>query len=433
MRRLVALCCAFLISVAPSAWATPPALGAAEVDQVIDRLGSEIEKLYVFPEKRAEILQALRTKQEEGAFAGLTPVEFVQRLNDALLAASNDKHLNVVFDPVRSTALEESPDPVDSSFMDAQGLRHNQGYVRQEILPGNIRYVRIQLFYWNETLTAPVIDAAAQFLSGGSAVIIDLRGNGGGHVEAVQRLISYLMPAKSVPLMTFYDGRSGESTTTRSTARLPADRITDRPVYVLVDRGSFSAAEEFAYHIQQFKLGTLVGETTRGGANNNLFVALPAGFVASISYGRAIHPVSKTNWEGVGITPDIEVPGPAALDAALIRAMETLALSPDPQIKAEMAWELPLIRARQSPVRTSVTDLRALVGTYGERQVRIEGERLISQRSGMPPLELAPIGDDLYAVVGIDDVRIAFVRNPTGPLVMEVRYRDGRKSASERE
>ncbi len=432
MRFLYLLSCAFLMLVSTSSWAQGQRLSTEQVDRIVERLNGNIQELYVFPDKRAQIVQAIRADQAEGRFADLTAAELAQRLTEALFAVSGDKHLNVAFDPARSRALDENPDPMDSGFFDAEGLRLNQGYVRQEILPGNIRYVRIQMFFWTEKVTAPIIDAAAQFLSGGSAVIIDLRGNGGGHVDAVQRLISYLMPGKSVPLMTFFDGRTGKSTVTKSTAKLPSDRIAGRPVYVLIDRGSFSAAEEFAYHVQQFKLGTLVGEQTQGGANNNMFVSLPEGFIASVSFGRPVHAISETNWEGTGIAPDQAAPGPAALDVALADVMAKLAQSDDPKTRAEAEWELPAIHARLRPVRVSPDELRALIGSYGEREIRMEGERLISQRAGMPPLELAPLGEDVFAVVGINDVRIGFVRS-ADKVVLEVRYRDGRKIVAERQ
>jgi hypothetical protein len=368
----------WLAFVATLSSAAPATLNRAQTESVVEAVIEKVRQLYVIPEKRKQIVEAVRKDFAQGLYATLPPSELATRLSATLFAASNDKHLNVSFDPARAKALSDAPDPQDSAFFDAEGVRLNQGYVRQEILPGNIRYLRIQMFFWTDLITPPVIDAAAQFLSAGSAVIIDLRGNGGGHVKAVQRMISYLMPAKSVPLMTFFDAKTGRSEITKSTAKLPATRILGRPVYVLIDRGSFSAAEEFAYHIQQFKLGTLVGETTAGGAHNNMFVALPEGLIASVSYGRPIHPISKKNWESVGVVPDQAAPGPAALDVALASALTALLQSADPKIKAEVEWELPAVKARIEPISVSIEQLQSLTGVYGEREIRLSGDKLTS-------------------------------------------------------
>jgi hypothetical protein len=408
-------------------------LTKAQTQRVVDGVIAQVEKLYVFPEKRKQIVAAIRAENAQARFSELPANELAMRLTQTLFAASNDKHLNVSFDPARSKSLSAAPDPLDRAFFDAEALRQNQGYVRQEILPGNVRYVRIALFHWTGKSTAQVIDSAAQFLSGGTAVIIDLRGNGGGHVKAVQRLISYLMVPKSKPLMTFFDGITGKSEIVRSIAKLPSTRITGRPVYVLIDRGSFSAAEEFAYHIQQFKLGTLVGETTAGGANNNMFVPLPEGFIASVSFGRPVHPVSKSNWEGVGIAPDQASPGPAALDLALSEALSALLQSPDPKVRAEVAWELPSVKARLNPVSVSLVELQSLTGIYGEREIRMLGDKLTSYRAGLPPIELVPIGDGVFEALGRADARFKFVREAPDRVTLEIQFRNGMRQIALRE
>jgi Peptidase family S41/N-terminal domain of Peptidase_S41 in eukaryotic IRBP len=442
MRFLLSIFCAcLLLASAPSmaqvaaeeSAKTIAPLSKAQTQRVVDALIENVQKHYVFPNLRKPIAQAIRTDQQQGRLANLTPSDLAARLSATLFTASNDKHLNVSFDPARSKSLTDAPDPQDHAFFDAEALRTNHGYVRQEILPGNVRYVRIQMFHWTDKTTEKVLDSAAEFLSGGSAVIIDIRGNGGGHAQAVQRLISYLMPASSTPLMTFFNGTTGESEILKSIAKLPSNRITKRPVYVLIDRASFSAAEEFAYHIQQFKLGTLIGETTAGGANNNMFVPLPEGLLASISFGRPVHPVSKSNWEGVGVAPDKTVPGPAALDVALNEALSVLADSPDDRVKAEVEWELPALKARLNPVVIALDELQSLTGIYGEREIRMVAGKLTSYRAGLPPIELTPMGEGLFAAVGRADARFKFIRETPERITLELQFRDGTRQAAIRQ
>src|SRR6185437_14342657 len=85
------------------------------------------------------------------------------------------------------------------------------------------------------------------------------------------------------------------------------------PVYVLTSARTFSGGEECAYDFQTQKRATLVGETTGGGANPGGMVPLGGGLAAFVPTGKAINPVTKTNWEHVGVKPDIAVPAADAL------------------------------------------------------------------------------------------------------------------------
>jgi len=89
------------------------------------------------------------------------------------------------------------------------------------------------------------------------------------------------------------------------------------PVYVLVSDWTFSGGEEFAYDVQALERGVLIGEVTGGGANPTGPAELGPGFGASMPWGRAENPYTKTNWEGVGVKPDVAVPDEEALRVAL--------------------------------------------------------------------------------------------------------------------
>jgi len=91
----------------------------------------------------------------------------------------------------------------------------------------------------------------------------------------------------------------------------------DKPIYVLTSSRTFSGAEEFAYNLQTRKRATIVGETTGGGANPGRGFPLPYNLTVFVPTGRAINPITKTNWEGVGVKPDVAVDADRALDVAL--------------------------------------------------------------------------------------------------------------------
>src|SRR5206468_11911867 len=88
---------------------------------------------------------------------------------------------------------------------------------------------------------------------------------------------------------------------------------------------TFSAAEEFTNNLKTLKRATIVGETTGGGANPGGMERLSDHFGAFVPNGRAINPVTQTNWEGTGVAPDIAVAADQALAAAYRAALGKLA------------------------------------------------------------------------------------------------------------
>jgi len=128
------------------------------------------------------------------------------------------------------------------------------------------------------------------------------------------------------------------------------------PVYVLTSNATFSGGEEFAYDVQALKRGTLVGETTGGGANPVGPVDISHGVTAMIPFGRVENPITKTNWEGVGVRPDVAVPAGSALSVALIRA----GLKPAVDIAAASTQRV--FSRRTTPLPGSEAAVRKLLG-----------------------------------------------------------------------
>ena len=370
-----------------------------------------IESHYVFPEKRQEIANAIRTSAAAHRYETDDPYVFADRITADLRDAGHDRHLGVVFNPSTSKALDQhhnsiAPQPSTRS----PGRLRNEGFEELKILPGNVRYVKITNFMWTDDVTAGVIDEVARFLGDGDAVIIDLRGNGGGNANAVARLISYFMKNDDQVLMTFYDGMTGNVVESRVKDDLRAPRMVGKPLYTLIDDGTASAAEEFAYHVQQFRLGSLVGEKTLGAANNNHHFPIEPGFVVSISIGRPIHPVSKANWEGSGIAPTDPVPAAAALEHAQLRALHRLAEKAPEGEKLPYTWAIQAIEALIHPFNVAAPDLEPYAGHYGVRTIRVENGTLVLQRDGRPPTNLTPMAPDLFVLARNNDVRVKFRR-----------------------
>jgi hypothetical protein len=388
-----------------------PRLSAAERASALEAIRKVLADEYVFPEMRAKLVERLGRAEKDGRYDVEQPYLFADRVTEDLRAAARDGHLSLRHAPAQyAAALEPAASERGSeSFAEQRAVRAHHGLTELRILPGNIRYLRLASFEWVTDRTGEAYDGAMRFLRDGDAVIIDLRGNGGGHAAAVQYLISHFLPADTL-LLTFLQG-SETPFQSRTLSHVPAGRLRGKPLYVLVDGSVASAAEEFAYHVQQFKLGELVGARTAGGANNNRLLPVAPGFILSVSVGRPVHAVSGTNWEGEGISPTVEAAPSRALDVAQSLALTRLAEGRDkaPEVLAEYAWARAAVEAKLRPVALSPNQLRGLAGAYGEVRVEHRDGALWLVRPGRETRRLTPLtGDGLFAVEGVDMLRVRF-------------------------
>ena len=143
-------------------------------------------------------------------------------------------------------------------------------------------------------------------------------------------------------------------------------------------------------------------------------------------------PVSKTNWEGTGVTPDIAVPAAQAFDRAYAMAVEKLAgKATDPQRKAEYDWILTGEKVKQNPPRVDAKALKAYTGVYGERKVTFEDGALYYQRTG-PKYRLIPMSATLFALDGLDSFRIEVTVKDGTTVGLVGIYEDGNRDLSPR-
>jgi hypothetical protein len=383
--------------------AAPSRLTAAERDAALDAIQAELQRTYVFPEKRAAIVERLTRERKAGRYAVDSPAEFAQRVTADLLDASQDHHLYLVNDAARFAAAQapKARESDSDAYWRERAVRENHGLVEQRVLPGNVRYLKLSAFHWLQDETGAVYDDALRFLKGGDAAIIDLRDNGGGSHAAVRYLVSHFMDG-DVPLLTFLEDARPPNAS-RTLEHLPAGRWMGKPLYVLINPGVASAGEEFAYHVQQFKLGELIGAKTVGAANNNRNVPIAPAFVFSVSSGRPVHALSQTNWEGTGVAPDVEVPPEQALEVAQSRALGRLLAAPglDPARRSEYAWARTAAEARLHPVSLSPQALKALAGRFGPNDVSLKDGALWLRRGSRPPARLTPLtAEGLFSVEG---------------------------------
>ncbi len=304
---------------------------AGEVDtnakrQTVETLIKTLNQRYVFPDKAAEVERALKAKLASGGYDSITDgMAFARSLTADVNAIAKDAHFNVQYSeetlPPRREATQPSPAEIENYRRNNRLM--NGAFERVERLIGNVGYIKFNGFAAKEDAARP-IKAAMEFVADTDALIFDVRDNGGGSPGTVQLLCSYLFGEKPVHLNDLYWREGNQTTQFWTLKKVEGKRYLDREVYILTSKRTGSAAEEFTYNLKNLRRAMVVGSTTWGGANPGGVVRLNDHFAAFVPTGRAINPITKTNWEGTGVEPDISVKPEEALKTAHALAVKRL-------------------------------------------------------------------------------------------------------------
>lgn len=308
---------------------------AAARRQAVTTLADVLDRNYVLPEVAATLAKSLRAAIAAGTYDGIeTPDALAERLTADLRDWSHDQHLRVSTADRGPAVVRGGPPPAggrgtgEPTVIIDTGPRRgggppNFGFVRLEILDGNIGYLDLRGFR-PEAAARDTASAAMALLANSRAIVIDLRRNGGGSPDMVRYLASYFFGEAPVLLDRFYDCPSNTMTEQRTLASLPGKRMPAVPLYILTSRRTFSAGEAFAYALQALERATVVGEVTGGGAHPSNDMPIGAGLVAVVPVARSINPVTGTDWEGAGVQPDLRVDADQALDTAIKDALKRI-------------------------------------------------------------------------------------------------------------
>ena len=359
-------------------------------------------------EVEAGVTAALAEGLASGRYATSDPAVLVERINADLTRVANDRHLSISYDPRRAELMAArapggGPDP---AVFERATRSRNHGIFELKILPGNIRYVDYRGFDWMGAESAAALDHALAFLSGGDAIIIDLRRNGGGSPQAVQHLVSHFMEAGR-PLVTFYMNGEASPDQVQTLAQTTVPRMVGKPLYVLTSGGSASAAEEFVGHVGGYRLGELVGERTAGAGFRNTIVPIPGGFFLSVSVGRAVLASTGRDWEATGLEPTIPVPVETALDVAQAHALRRLAASAQGPRRADLEGLAQGLEAVARP-GTPGAAMAAYAGTYGERAIVLEDGKLYYRLATRPRRQLVSLGGHDFTFADDPGQRVRF-------------------------
>jgi retinol-binding protein 3 len=305
----------------------PSTLDSATKTAVVNGAIEHMQRAYIFAdvaEKMAADLRARAAKKDYDAIAD--PKTFAETLTRDLQAVSHDKHLRIIFDPNGVPQRGGAPSAEERAQQVAEERRRNFGFQRVERLDGNVGYIDLRGFSGTPE-SRDVAVAAMNFTADTDALIFDLRRNGGGSPFMIGILSSYLF-TEVVHLNDFYVRETDSKREFFTSADVAGRRYgKDKPVYVLTSNRTFSAAEEFTYDLKNLQRATIVGETTGGGAHPGGVRQITQYFGIWLPTGRAINPITKTNWEGTGIEPHIKVPAEQALTAAHLDALKKVRAS----------------------------------------------------------------------------------------------------------
>jgi retinol-binding protein 3 len=296
------------------------ALTIQDKQVIFDNVKGAIKKDYHFKDQVSNIVNNLDQNWKTGKYTKLNKREdFTNELSKNLKEIAKDSHLNFFYATAEEAREQEKGPNMPWGLINPKFL--NNGLNKVEILEGDIGYLRIQAFGSMDE----ILPAAFKFLSETRALIIDLRGNGGGMLSNLAA--SYLLPEDSILINTIYWNDRTDSIFTHR--KIVGPRYLDRPVYLLTDKGTFSSAEEFAYDLQAMKRVTIVGESTGGGANPGGIVPIYTFKDSSrlglfVSMAHVVNPITKGNWEGKGVKPDIQTDSNEALIKAHHIALEHL-------------------------------------------------------------------------------------------------------------
>ncbi len=260
-------------------------------------LADLVEDRYVLTDRAAAYAQIIREHAAE--LDALLPDREAanRRLHDLV----PDKHLSIRATPASGAGAARPP-------------RRAGGLASIERRPDNLAVVAVRPTFGAPKETRPFLYAAASHVRDAGALVLDLRECDGGDTETAALIHGWLLGPDPVLLGWFeHRGRPTED----YVGDVSLGLTFDRPVAILTSARTFSGGEDLAYLQQALGRAVVVGETTGGGAHPVEHFPLPGGRLCQIPVARSVIAATGSNWEGVGVRPEIACAAGEALTYAV--------------------------------------------------------------------------------------------------------------------
>lgn len=294
----------------------------AELTDVVDQVRALVEEHYIFPEVAANVSEVLAAALAGGRYPA-DPPALAAAVTADLQSVNGDKHLRLLYHEEAIPPRTPGSDAEEYAAMASWAGQTCGGVACAQRLAGNVGYLDLRPVLFPAVLAAEVITAAMSLLATTDALIIDLRNCLGGEPSMVTFIISYLWDRDPAQLSGLQERKDNLPRQAWTLPYVPGRRFgKDKPVYVLTSATTFSGGEQLSYDLQQLGRATIVGEPTRGGAHAREGFRVHPHLEATISVAAAVNPETGGNWEGTGVTPDVQTTADRARDTAYERALQ---------------------------------------------------------------------------------------------------------------
>ena len=401
-------------------------LNEKDKKELIAEISTLLLDNYVYPDSAKKAASLIQKNVLAGKYKTIkSPIQFADIVGNDISSVLKDGHFQVQFNPGLGQQLQSNEVMQQTAIAARKYSSSAFGIKAVKIINGNIGLLELNAFVDTNAASKLALNSALQLLAQSNAIILDLRSNTGGSAAMVHYLCSYFLKT-GIHLNTWYSRPSNSYTKNYTSEILHSEPFKLKPLYVLCGKGTVSAAEEFCYNLKTLHRATLIGAPTAGAAHGTFERSVGKDFVVFIPYARTYNTDTNTDWEQVGVLPDLYVENAVALETAEELIFENLrATVSDSLEKFNIKWQHQILNTINHPTKIELEQLRKYIGVFGERTITLENGVLCYKRIGKPKFKMTPMSATKF--MANEYFNIEFVENIDGRFdTLIARYQDGR-------